>query len=71
MLNIEGNNKNPLKMRMLLFLRVIIKNRVKKIEEQLTNYLYSRIEEDPDFVFHAALGFTFILTVLILQFLFG
>ena len=60
---------------MLQFLKMLIKNKFKnkfkKIEEKLLNDLYSRIEEDPDFVFNTALVFTFLLTVLILQLLFG
>lgn len=58
-------------MLMLLLLKFFFQKKIKKIEEQLVNYLYSRLEEDPDFVFHASLVFTFLLTVLILQLLFG
>lgn len=56
---------------MFVFLKGFIKNKLKKLEEKIINNLYSRMEEDPTFVFHTALVFTFSLTVLILQLLFG
>jgi len=56
---------------MFFFLKSILKNKLKKLEENIVNHLYSRIEEDPNFAFNAALIFTFILTILILQLLFG
>ena len=56
---------------MLVFFKIIIINKLKNLEKKIINNLYSRIEEDPNFVFHTALVFTFCLTVLILQLLFG
>jgi hypothetical protein len=56
---------------MFFFFKNVIKNKLKKLEEKIVNHLYSRLEEDPTFAFHAALVFTFLLTVLILQLLFG